>query len=219
MACSAFFFPSVCPPLSSSFWSVITEPENSVLFHSLLPPGFVVNNSLLPVKTKLLRRMRLLVWTSGVNFNSIGLDLMSLVSSSWASLSLFFLPPWLFTLPPKEVTRTVSANHSQKDCTDITLASLIAMLVIGGILFICWGIWDGFFAPYPFMPKRVFNRTFVSVISSPLLSINQRLSACLSYRRLLLLLLFLPCRWLLFFLGIRHCWLECECLLGVWYEV
>lgn len=79
------------------------------------------------------------------------------------------------------------------------------MLVIGGVLFISWGIWDGFFAPYPFMPKRVFNRTFVSVISSPLLSINQLLSACLSYRRLLLLLLFLPCRWLLFFLGIRHC--------------
>jgi hypothetical protein len=41
-------------------------------------------------------------------------------------------------------------------------ASLIAMLVIGGILFIGWCVWDGFFATYPFMPHRVFNRTFVS---------------------------------------------------------
>jgi hypothetical protein len=36
------------------------------------------------------------------------------------------------------------------------------MLVIGGILFIAWGVWDGFYAKYPIMPRRVLNRTFVS---------------------------------------------------------
>ncbi|KAI5476529.1 hypothetical protein MNV49_007539 [Pseudohyphozyma bogoriensis] len=42
--------------------------------------------------------------------------------------------------------------------------SLIAMLVVGGILFIAWGIWDGYFAPYPFMPKRILNRTFIACV-------------------------------------------------------
>lgn len=98
----------------------------------------------------------------------------------------------------------MSVGNSQNNRSDVNLASLIAMLVIGGVLFICWCIWDGFFAPYPFMPKRVLNRTFVSVISSHLPSANQLLSDCLSYRRLLLLLLLLPSRRLLFFMGIRH---------------
>lgn len=37
------------------------------------------------------------------------------------------------------------------------------MLIVGGVLFISWAIWDGFFAEYPFLPKRVFNRTLVSL--------------------------------------------------------
>jgi hypothetical protein len=36
------------------------------------------------------------------------------------------------------------------------------MLVVGGVLFISWCVWDGFYAKYPLMPRRVFNRTFVS---------------------------------------------------------
>jgi hypothetical protein len=35
------------------------------------------------------------------------------------------------------------------------------MLVIGGLMFIAWGVWDGFYAKYPIMPRRVLNRTFV----------------------------------------------------------
>jgi hypothetical protein len=42
------------------------------------------------------------------------------------------------------------------------VASLIAMLVLGGCFFIAWCVWDGFFAEYPFMPRRIFNRTLVS---------------------------------------------------------
>ena len=41
------------------------------------------------------------------------------------------------------------------------------MLVIGGILFIAWGVWDGFYATYPIMPRRVLNRTFVSFRIDP----------------------------------------------------
>jgi hypothetical protein len=36
------------------------------------------------------------------------------------------------------------------------------MLVMGGVCFIAWAVWDGFFAAYPIMPRRVLNRTFVS---------------------------------------------------------
>ncbi|WVQ72881.1 hypothetical protein IAR50_002442 [Cryptococcus sp. DSM 104548] len=42
--------------------------------------------------------------------------------------------------------------------------SLIAMLVVGGILFIAWCIWDFFYAAYPFMPRRVLNRTFIACV-------------------------------------------------------
>ncbi|OCF35087.1 siderophore-iron transporter Str3 [Kwoniella heveanensis BCC8398] len=45
-----------------------------------------------------------------------------------------------------------------------TNPSLIAMLVIGGILFISWLVWDCFFAEYPFMPRRVLNRTFLACV-------------------------------------------------------
>jgi hypothetical protein len=38
------------------------------------------------------------------------------------------------------------------------------LLVIGGLLFIAWCVWDGFFARYPIMPKQVFNRTFLGCI-------------------------------------------------------
>lgn len=40
------------------------------------------------------------------------------------------------------------------------------MLVVGGVLFISWCIWDVYFAEYPFVPRRVFNRTFVSTFVS-----------------------------------------------------
>jgi hypothetical protein len=43
--------------------------------------------------------------------------------------------------------------------------SLIAMLTIGFLLFIAWGVWDGFFASYPIMPRRLFNRTFIACIA------------------------------------------------------
>lgn len=39
--------------------------------------------------------------------------------------------------------------------------SMIALLVVGGLLLIGWGVWDGFFARYPIMPKRVLNRTLI----------------------------------------------------------
>jgi hypothetical protein len=39
--------------------------------------------------------------------------------------------------------------------------SMIALLVVGGFLLIGWGVWDGFFARYPIMPKRVLNRTLI----------------------------------------------------------
>ncbi|TYJ57394.1 hypothetical protein B9479_001934 [Cryptococcus floricola] len=42
--------------------------------------------------------------------------------------------------------------------------SLIAMLVVGGILFISWCVWDMFYAEYPFIPKRVLNRTFMACV-------------------------------------------------------
>ncbi|WVQ96555.1 hypothetical protein IAU59_003660 [Kwoniella sp. CBS 9459] len=45
-----------------------------------------------------------------------------------------------------------------------TNPSLIAMLVIGGILFIGWLVWDCFYAEYPFMPRRVLNRTFLACV-------------------------------------------------------
>jgi hypothetical protein len=38
-----------------------------------------------------------------------------------------------------------------------TIASLIAMLVIGGVLFISWAVWDDFYAQYPIMPRHVLN--------------------------------------------------------------
>jgi hypothetical protein len=37
-------------------------------------------------------------------------------------------------------------------------------LVVGGLLLIGWGVWDGFFARYPIMPKRVINRTLVCAV-------------------------------------------------------
>lgn len=46
-----------------------------------------------------------------------------------------------------------------------TNPSLIAMLVIGGCSFIGWGVWDGYFAQYPIMPKRVLNRTFMACVA------------------------------------------------------
>lgn len=45
-----------------------------------------------------------------------------------------------------------------------TNPSLIALLVVGGLLFIAWVVWDGFIARYPIMPRRVLNRTFMSVL-------------------------------------------------------
>lgn len=42
-----------------------------------------------------------------------------------------------------------------------TNPSMIALLVVGGLLLIAWAVWDGFFARYPIMPKRVLNRTLI----------------------------------------------------------
>lgn len=46
-----------------------------------------------------------------------------------------------------------------------TNPSLIALLTVGGILFIAWVVWDGYIAKYPIMPRRVLNRTFLACIA------------------------------------------------------
>ena len=61
-----------------------------------------------------------------------------------------------FALLLTPITLSAYATNGYKN------PSLIAMLVIGGVLFIAWGVWDGLYAAYPIMPKRVLNRTFVS---------------------------------------------------------
>ncbi|WWD08232.1 hypothetical protein V865_006343 [Kwoniella europaea PYCC6329] len=70
----------------------------------------------------------------------------------------FFLMSFAFALILTPMTLNTTAEGGYKN------PSLIAMLVIGGILFICWAVWDGFYAEYPFMPRRVFNRTFVACL-------------------------------------------------------
>ncbi|WVQ70460.1 uncharacterized protein L199_008687 [Kwoniella botswanensis] len=42
--------------------------------------------------------------------------------------------------------------------------SLIALLVVGGILFIATIIWEWKFASHPIMPLRIFNRTFICAV-------------------------------------------------------
>ncbi|KAH8830058.1 MFS general substrate transporter [Flagelloscypha sp. PMI_526] len=42
--------------------------------------------------------------------------------------------------------------------------SLIAMLVLGGVFLIAFGLWEWKFAKYPLMPKRVINRTFMGAL-------------------------------------------------------
>lgn len=95
----------------------------------------------------------------------------------WTRLNAFglLLMGFAFALILTPITLSTTATGGYKnrklkstrgvDCTALMYfrsASLIAMLVCGGILFVAWCIWDGFFSEYPFMPKRVFNRTFVS---------------------------------------------------------
>lgn len=46
-----------------------------------------------------------------------------------------------------------------------TNPSLIAMYVVGGVLFFAFLAWEFFFAAYPIMPKRVMNRTFLCCIA------------------------------------------------------
>ncbi|KAL7420081.1 hypothetical protein Q5752_005046 [Cryptotrichosporon argae] len=43
--------------------------------------------------------------------------------------------------------------------------SMIALLVVGGVLFIAFVLWEAMFAKHPFMPKRVFNRTFCCCVA------------------------------------------------------
>ncbi|WVQ77958.1 hypothetical protein IAT38_000038 [Cryptococcus sp. DSM 104549] len=43
--------------------------------------------------------------------------------------------------------------------------SLIALLTVGGILFISFAIWEWKFASHPIMPRRVCNRTFLCCIA------------------------------------------------------
>jgi hypothetical protein len=42
-------------------------------------------------------------------------------------------------------------------------ASLIAMYCVGGLLFPAFLFWEFRYAAHPIMPKRVMNRTFVSI--------------------------------------------------------
>ena len=46
-----------------------------------------------------------------------------------------------------------------------TNPSLIALLCVGGVCFIAWTVWDGFFAAYPIMPRRILNRTFLACVA------------------------------------------------------
>ncbi|OXG87858.1 siderophore-iron transporter Str3 [Cryptococcus neoformans Gb118] len=80
----------------------------------------------------------------------------------WTRLNVFgfLLMGFAFALLLTPMTLYTTAEGGYKN------PSLIAMLVIGGVLFICWCIWDGFFAPYPFMPKRVLNRTFIACLTA-----------------------------------------------------
>lgn len=48
------------------------------------------------------------------------------------------------------------------DADNAFAASLIALLVVGGVLFISFCLWEWKVASHPIMPKRVFNRTFVN---------------------------------------------------------
>ncbi|WRT67511.1 uncharacterized protein IL334_004483 [Kwoniella shivajii] len=79
----------------------------------------------------------------------------------WTRLNAFglLLMGFGFALILTPITLSSTATGGYKN------PSLIAMLVIGGVLFISWCIWDGFYAQYPFMPKRVFNRTFVACVT------------------------------------------------------
>ncbi|WOO76463.1 Siderophore iron transporter 3 [Vanrija pseudolonga] len=43
--------------------------------------------------------------------------------------------------------------------------SLIALLVVGGVLFIAFIVWEFRFASHPIMPRRVMNRTFLCCIA------------------------------------------------------
>ncbi|WWC85163.1 uncharacterized protein L201_000020 [Kwoniella dendrophila CBS 6074] len=45
-----------------------------------------------------------------------------------------------------------------------TNPSLIALLVVGGILFIATLVWEWKFASHPIMPLRIFNRTFICAV-------------------------------------------------------
>lgn len=45
-----------------------------------------------------------------------------------------------------------------------TNPSMIALLVVGGLLLIAWAVWDGYFARYPIMPRRVLNRTLICAV-------------------------------------------------------
>ncbi|WWC69773.1 uncharacterized protein I206_103716 [Kwoniella pini CBS 10737] len=45
-----------------------------------------------------------------------------------------------------------------------TNPSLIALLVVGGILFIATIVWEWRFASHPIMPLRIFNRTFICAV-------------------------------------------------------
>ncbi|WVQ89262.1 hypothetical protein IAS59_003015 [Cryptococcus gattii] len=55
--------------------------------------------------------------------------------------------------------------------------SLIALLVVGGVLFISFCLWEWKMASHPIMPKRVFNRTFICCL---LIDWNYYLSGYLS---------------------------------------
>jgi len=78
----------------------------------------------------------------------------------WTRLNAFgsLLMGFAFALLLTPITLSTTAENGYKN------PSLIAMLVVGGVLFISWAIWDGFFAEYPFLPKRVFNRTLIACV-------------------------------------------------------
>ncbi|KAL7419034.1 hypothetical protein Q5752_005870 [Cryptotrichosporon argae] len=78
----------------------------------------------------------------------------------WTRLNCFglLLMGFAFALLLTPITLSTTASGGYKN------PSLIAMLVIGGVLFIAWCIWDGYFAKYPFFPKRVINRTFMACV-------------------------------------------------------
>lgn len=83
-----------------------------------------------------------IIWTALIEIDALGLIVMGF---GW---SLLLLPFSLYT--------GAQGGYSNP--------SLIAMFVVGGILLIAYSVYEIWYCPFPSMPKRVFNRTFIGAV-------------------------------------------------------